>query len=553
MALRFQNNYDFTDVPIPTTKQPPRSGATVRRAKTLTKPERSVAPVPLINPPSAHHAPTASTPSKDDDYHGSTTWRIFSQVVTFWAPSVLLSSLGGLKDAPVRQAWREKVTLCFIIALLCGGVGFATVGFQKVLCPDSNQSDARYIRVGTSPNTLSIHGRVYNVSSAQASGGVDFRSLAAAANGQDITALFQREASNFPACNGLTFRAAVDPPCSTSTPCSLPLPSNASLTALGIRDTGFESGYDWEQVSDLRNYLVLDGAVLNLTPYLLLHTSAVPGDKIDTAIRTVMQYPQHGKDGTYLFMGRSDLKAALPCLKERYLAGNIDKITPGCYVSSLFLYAGLIVILALVLVRFAMACVFNWFLSERLAGPPTAQELARSAISPAVMPGGANLSVDNKNGTAPWSNPNNKLTKAAKSARSIASSSSATLTNPEGPSPIMSLQQIGAELFAVCLVTCYSEGEESLRTTLDSISNTTYSDARKLLFIIADGMITGAGEKRSTPDICVSLLEADPRFGNPIPMSYPAVGSGAKANNRAMVYAGHYSKSIALPSPFLRY
>ena len=49
MALRFQNNYDFTDVPIPTTRQPPPSGATIRRAKTLTKPERGVATVPLIN------------------------------------------------------------------------------------------------------------------------------------------------------------------------------------------------------------------------------------------------------------------------------------------------------------------------------------------------------------------------------------------------------------------------------------------------------------------------------------------------------------------------
>ena len=128
----------------------------------------------------------------------------------------------------------------------------------------------------------------------------------------------------------------------------------------------------------------------------------------------------------------------------------------------------------------------------------------------------------------------------------MTSPSSTTLLNTENTPPIMSLQQIGAELFAVCLVTCYSEGEDSLRTTLDSISTTTYSDARKLLFIVADGMITGAGEKRSTPDICVSLLEADPRFGNPMPMLYEAVGSGPKAANRAMVYAGHYSGSWLL-------
>ena len=50
----------------------------------------------------------------------------------------------------------------------------------------------------------------------------------------------------------------------------------------------------------------------------------------------------------------------------------------------------------------------------------------------------------------------------------------------------------------------------------------------------------------STPDICVSMLDADPRFGNPIPMGYIAVGSGAKRENRAMVYAGHYGKLDSL-------
>lgn len=549
MALRFQNNYDFTDVPIPTTKQPPRTGATVRRAKTLTRPERSVAPVPLINPPNAHSAPTGKTASPDE-YNGSTTWRIFSLIVTFWAPNILLSSLGGIKEPQMRQAWREKVALCFIIALLCGCVGFATVGFQKVLCPEQNATDERYVRqssgVGTrGENTLGYAGAIYNITPGRtAPGNVNLAALAAASSSQDITPLFQREANLYAACAGVNFRIAQDQPCSERTPCPLPRPTESAFATLGLVPTDLLVGYSWEQITEQPNYIVVDGTVLNLTPYLTTHPAPIPGDKMDTAIRTVMALPDHGKDATYLFVGRPDLRAAVPCLKQRYIAGNIDKVTPGCFVSTLFLYAGLFVILALVLVRFAMACVFNWFLSEKLAGPPTAQELNRSAISPAVLPEGANISVDNKNGTAPWAHPNKKLVKGQKGGRSVASSaSSTTLSNPE---PIMSLQQIGAELFAVCLVTAYSEGEESLRTTLDSISNTTYSDARKLLFVVADGMITGAGEKQSTPDICVGLLEADPRFGNPMPMSYEAVGSGAKACNRAMVYAGHYSKSSCL-------
>lgn len=542
MALRFQNNYDFTDVPIPTTRPhpPPSSGATIRRAKTLTKPERSVAPVPLINPPLPSSSP--STKSAEDDYNGSTAWRIFSLIVTFWAPNFLLSSVGGLKDKAVRQAWREKITLCFIIAVLCGLVGFVTVGFQKVLCPQTNGTDDVFLRVGTVPGTLAILGEIYNFTNVKPPANVDFSTYNP---GQDITPLFQRDASQFAECRTVNFRVAKDPPCPTPSTCPLP-PLNLTSTyrTLNIAHTSFLAGYSWAQVATLPNYIVLDGSVLNLSPYISMHPSPIPSDNVDRAIRSVLSptVSDSGKDATRLFYHREDLASAVPCIKQRYRAGNIDKITPGCFASSLMLYAGLIVILGLVFVRFVMACVFNWFLSERLAGPPNSQVFNRSAISPAVMPEGANVSVDNRNGTAPWANQQRKLSKApnSKSPRSVASNSSQTLLNDGSPTPIMSLAQIGAELFAVCLVTCYSEGEESLRTTLDSISVTDYSDARKLLFVVADGMITGAGEKKSTPDICVGLLDADPRFGNPIPMSYEAVGSGPKAQNRAMVYAGHY-------------
>ena len=543
MALRFQSNYDFTDVPIPTTRQPPPSGATIRRAKTLTKPERGVATVPLINPPTL----LTSSPngnSQPSNRSGFSSWRIFCRIVSFWAPDFLLSSIGGFRDKAVRQAWREKIALCFIIIILCCVVGFVTVGFQKVLCPQINNASSLFIGVGTTPGTLGIQGHIFNITDAKSPAGVDFDQLAKTP-GQDITTLFQRDASSFTDCSHLSFRVALDDPCSSATPCPLPPLNQSTLRTLSISNTAFLVGYSWDQVTALQDYFVLDGAVVNMSPYMELHPNPVPADNVDIAIRTIMQgHATSGKDGTRLFYSRSDIQVAVPCIKQRYYAGNIDKVTPGCFVTTLFLYVGLIVILGLVFVRFIMACVFNWFLSEHLAGPPNSQELNRSAISPAVMPEGANLSVDNKNGTAPWAAGQKKLGKSNKIGRSMALSSSTLISqdSSSASAPIMSLAQIGAELFAVCLVTCYSEGEESLRTTLDSISTTTYSDARKLLFVVADGMITGAGEKKSTPDICVSLLEADPRFGNPIPMSYCAVGSGAKVQNRAMVYAGHYSK-----------
>jgi chitin synthase len=441
------------------------------------------------------------------------------------------------------------MALCFIISILCAGVGFTTVGLQRVLCPQQTVNTEQFISLGTTSGTLGIQGSMFNISQSKSPDpSVNFFTMASQLPGQDITSLFTRDAADFSRCRGLSFRIAQDPPCNTATPCPLgPLNNTATFKNAQLVNITRPVGYDWNQVSALANYIVIDGQVLNLNPYIKLHPNPIPGDSVDLALRTLFATPgSSGRDGTRLFMNRNDIRNAVPCLLQRYRAGSIDKITPGCFVSNLLLYAGLIVVMSLILVRFAMACVFNWFLSARLAGNPDDSSLNRSAISPSVLPEGANVSVDNRDGTAPWAGPNvtKKLAKPSKSLRSFQTSSSTTLTSSTAKdyvAPIMSLAQIGAELFAVCLVTCYSEGEESLRTTLDSISSTSYSDQRKLLFVVADGMITGAGEKRSTPDICVGLLDADPRFGNPTPMSYIAVGSGTKQENRAMVYAGHYS------------
>lgn len=343
--------------------------------------------------------------------------------------------------------------------------------------------------------------------------------------GQDITTLFARDPKAYPACTGSAKYAATPmcaPPDSTAsgTKCALPQLNDATLKQLGITNTSFWEAYSWDQVAKLTNYIVIDGLVLNMGPYLDANPKAIDGDEVDSIIRKA-QSVQHasGKDITRQLHNHKVTQEAIRCLTTRYLAGRIDKITPGCFVASLFLYASLIVILAVVLARFFMAIVFSWFISHRLVQTP--KGLNRAGIAPTIMPEGANVSVRNQNGTAPWAQP-------GKANR-----------GPE-PAPVISLDRVGPELFTVCLVTCYSEGEDSIRSTLESIASTHYPDSRKLLWVVCDGMITGAGEKQSTPDICVGMLDADPRFGNPQPMGYIAVGAGPKRENRAMVYAGHY-------------
>jgi chitin synthase len=530
------------DIPIPTTRRPPQHSNTLRRNKTLTRPERGIAPAPLIAPTAAYSPQVRKAKAKGEKW---TVWTIFSYIVTFWAPPFILSSLAGLKDKVSRQAWREKVALCFIALVLGAIIGFLTVGLNRALCPQSSTTDPdTYVRVATTPGLLGVAGRMYDVTRSQRAGAIDFTSISATMSGQDVTSLFQRDVRNYPSCRGLTFTAAQDPPCPIGDgACPVPaLLNTTTLRALGFREIGKFAGYDWPQVKELatlKNYFVIDGAVLNFNDYIFAHPQPIPNDTVDKAIRTMLSHP--GKDGTRLFYNRKRLIDSVPCLTERYKAGNIDKITPGCVASSLILYAGLIVILGLVVIRFVMACIFNWFISSRLTAPP--KNLSRAVVSPAVMPVGANVQMNSKNGTAPWSKGNKKPNLPLPgTGRGVLMKAPRTPSSRGEASPVISLAQIGAELFTVCLITCYSEGEESIRGTVESISRTTYSDARKLMFVVCDGMVTGAGEKRSTPDTCVGLIDVDPRFGEPVPMSYVAVGLGTKKENKALVYAGHYCK-----------
>ncbi|KAG0307680.1 Chitin synthase, class 3 [Dissophora globulifera] len=110
------------------------------------------------------------------------------------------------------------------------------------------------------------------------------------------------------------------------------------------------------------------------------------------------------------------------------------------------------------------------------------------------------------------------------------------------PQPPVSYQPFNFPLIhTMALVTCYSEGIDGLRTTLDSIATTDYPNSHKLIVVICDGMIIGAGNNMSTPDICLSMMHDDlvPR-DDVIAHSYVAIADGTKRHNMAKVYAGFY-------------
>ena len=94
---------------------------------------------------------------------------------------------------------------------------------------------------------------------------------------------------------------------------------------------------------------------------------------------------------------------------------------------------------------------------------------------------------------------------------------------------------------AICLVTAYSEGYEGLRTTLDSIAMTEYPNSHKAILVICDGLIKGAGEELTTPEIALSMMGDHAILPDEVqPFSYVAVASGSKRHNMAKVYSGFY-------------
>lgn len=107
-----------------------RAGSNLQRGRTLIRPDRYQEPAPLLT--GKQEASSAFDP-----------WVIISRIFTFWAFPPMLRAMGKT-DKGMQQAWREKVTLCMIIAMMGGLVAFLTVGLSVVLCPPDQANNQEH-------------------------------------------------------------------------------------------------------------------------------------------------------------------------------------------------------------------------------------------------------------------------------------------------------------------------------------------------------------------------------------------------------------------------
>jgi chitin synthase len=520
-----------------TTRQP-----SVRK---MTKPERKHTRVLLT-----HNDPAAQW----------SCWRVYYTCITLPFLSVCLDKIGGMSDPRIQRAWREKVGLCSIIVLMCFSLGFLTFGFVKVACDRGAQKDVffakdipRWPKLGEDyAHRYIIRGYVYNygyarypaqhASMPKLRGQFEVNSQLASATGRDLSMTFPVPTTS---CDAAGYKPPARP-CWPSWMNGTAVPYCHDYSKYPTVLDGMRVGwisFGWKDLEanetaaegtvglGMRSsgLMVFNGKILDMSYYLQIAqdpNNRFMGEQVHQIIVNSI-----GTDATQGLVESKQGYLAGQCLQELYMMGYLEADTMGCIATDIVLNVSLVVILGVVLVRFFMALTFEWTLSWQL-GRLQDKNLIQQNRSKAY---------------GEWSKTHMKKMPAPTNAeQEVVLMRKGLEPSPERYELSEDFRAFG-EIYTVLLVTTYSEGHDSCKTTLDSLAKTTYSDPHKLLFIVSDGLITGSENDKSTPELLVDMLELDPRLENPPkPVSYLAVADGSKRHNMAQVYAGYY---VTEPDP----
>ncbi|CAD6503834.1 BgTH12-05579 [Blumeria graminis f. sp. triticale] len=600
---------------------PSRNPTKLKRRQKLTKEEREFQKqIDAVSPPSL--------------------WNVYCATVTIWCPDFILKIFG--KPAKAQQrAWREKMGLISIILLIMAFVGFLTFGFTETVC----KNPALRLRVNHIDSGFMIfHGSAYDLSKSRhpaargiPSGSNVLYDLPEKHGGQDGSFLFQKVNGK---CKGLITRSEGSDiptnnakdlawyfPCQTfnqdgssSADKNIPQYLGYSCHTIGSAREAF---YDLQSVGDVyftwediknssRNLIVYSGNVLDLDLLNWFNTSQVtiPPRFQELSNRgSLLNAAVHGRDVTHSFQTKTDKQMA-QCFEQIIKVGSVDTESVGCISSKVVLYVSLVFILSIVLSKFILALLFQWFFSRKFSASKTSQssdpkkrnrqieewsddihrappkipsDIRSAAVqsdrqgkrSSAFLPRTSRF-------TSPYAGDRISKIGRAQPTTMASQTSSAALIPPnsgfrqqdgassyttrdsqcyttstndyEGPGPAgfvhdvvvpqppADWQPFGYPLaHSICLVTAYSEGELGVRTTLDSIAITDYPNSHKTILVVCDGIITGKGELKSTPDVILGMMKDHLIHPDDVPaFSYVAVSTGSKRHNMAKVYAGFY-------------
>ncbi|KAJ6489438.1 glycosyltransferase family 2 protein [Mycena vulgaris] len=431
-------------------------------------------------------------------------WVTLCWLLTWWVPNPCLSYCGRMKRMDVRQAWREKLALNILIWFMCACTAFVIVALGRLICPTEHvfsKSELASHSFTFSPNNVytSVRGEVFDLNTitslhSRVVSVVPAKTILKTYGGTKADDIFPVQASAL--CNGVD--GGVSPyvvfsSANTSDPYTQ-YHDFRFFTNDSRPDWYFESmvqmrwtarvgfvGYTPKEVRTMANngssVGVYNGLVYDLTTYVQVPRGIEPppGESAPTNVDTNFMSEK--------VVDIFKLNAGGDVTKD---INNLD-LKPEELARQKVCLRNLFTIGKLD-TRESAKCIFSTYLL-----------LILSIIMVSVI-----------------------------GFKFLASISLAGVRAPEDH-----------DKFVICQVPCYTEGDSSLRKTIDSLAELKYDDKRKLLLIICDGMIVGSGNDRPTPRIVLDILGADPNL-DPEPLSFLSLGEGAKQHNMGKVYSGLY-------------
>ncbi|CAH0021869.1 unnamed protein product [Clonostachys rhizophaga] len=432
-------------------------------------------------------------------------WVIFVWCLTWWIPSTALRYIGRMKRPDVRMAWREKLVLFFLIFFINGTILFWMIGFGLIICPNSDKAwNTKEVAThqGEDDFWVSVRGSVYDMS--------DFWRR----QHSDIN--IETTKDNMEPLAGLDMDGYFMPPLSEA------------CRGLGIADT---------------TVLTLNNTPENPTA---VHTSGKTSPYIKSKL-----YDERWYWDTFLVTMKEYYKGELVIsAKKLYNEGKDEQHKWARYEEGVY-------------------DLTDYFNTQDLQPNVAIYEFLNTKVSNLWKnnPGRDitkdldTLMTNNMNNESEYANIMNSwnciqevfykgkvdfreyprctvnnwilfaFTMVLCSVILIKFIAALQFGSKRRPSP--------QDKFVICQVPAYTEGEESLRKALDSLTALQYDNKRKLICIICDGVIVGAGNDRPTPKIVLDILGVDPKVDPPA-LPFKSVGPGSEQLNYGKVYSGLY-------------
>ncbi|CEG77941.1 Putative Chitin synthase [Rhizopus microsporus] len=439
-------------------------------------------------------------------------WLLFVWFLTWWAPSLFLHHCGGMSRKDVRLAWREKVALCILIFLLSAAMVVFIVFFGPLICPHQDVYSVSELQAKSTKDNayVAIRGEVFDLTKFAphhwASEVIPDNVIFEYA-GKDATNLFPVQVSAL--CDGITGRIPEEIVLDFQTNLT---DKNAAYHDFRFFTNDYRPDWYFEQMVYLRKNYRLGFMGYEPSDILRQATNVVSVGEINTHRSWAIL---HGDvyDLTYYLMGgrapRAPEGLSPPAnLDLNFMDNSIVELFRQLAGTDISKHFDALPISSELRAR-QLVCLRNLFFVGKLDTRRSVQCLF-SEYFLLIITG---------------------FLCAVIVFKFLAALQLGTSREPED-----------YDKFIICQVPCYTEGEESLRKTIDSIAVLKYDDKRKLLFLVCDGMIVGSGNDRSTPRIVLDILGVDANV-DPEPLSFLSLGEGAKQYNAAKIYSGLYECS----------